>query len=225
MRFSMLIGFNLLTALSSFCAAISANNSDNVEHEQEVAEAVAPPSINIEVKYDVVGKESENHDSFLEFYAEDTATLAYNVTNWEDTNITIFGVNGTIVTYPHGYPVADITGASIGPYEMEVNGTSKFGQDVTLNLPEGQYFLIPFLLASTFDEIVRIAAPPTLFEIVSPPISFFNPQFLSVQVIFLAIIGGVSYYYMKSKTNQRPSKKSATVKKVDESWLPETYKK
>ena len=108
---------------------------------------------------------------------------------------------------------------------MEVNGTSKFGQDVTLNLPEGQYFLIPFLLASRFDEIVRIAAPPTLFEIVSPPISFFNPQFLSVQVIFLAIIGGVSYYYMKSKTNQRPSKKSATVKKVDESWLPETYKK
>ncbi|AJU54127.1 Irc22p, partial [Saccharomyces cerevisiae YJM1447] len=35
----------------------------------------------------------------------------------------------------------------------------------------------------------------------------------------------VSYYYMKSKTSQRPSKKSATVKKVDESWLPETYKK
>nr|CAA45869.1 unnamed protein product [Saccharomyces cerevisiae] len=224
MRFSMLIGFNLLTALSSFCLPYQLIIATMSNMNRKLRRRT-PPSINIEVKYDVVGKESENHDSFLEFYAEDTATLAYNVTNWEDTNITIFGVNGTIVTYPHGYPVADITGASIGPYEMEVNGTSKFGQDVTLNLPEGQYFLIPFLLASRFDEIVRIAAPPTLFEIVSPPISFFNPQFLSVQVIFLAIIGGVSYYYMKSKTNQRPSKKSATVKKVDESWLPETYKK
>ncbi|QHS72780.1 Irc22p [Saccharomyces paradoxus] len=225
MKFSKLIGFTVLNVLSCLCAATSANNSDNVEHEQDVVEAVAPPSINIEVKYDVVGKEPNDQDGFLEFYAEDTATLAYNVTNWEDTNITIFGVNGTIVTYPQGYPVADITGANVGPYEIEVNGTSKFGQDVTLNLPEGQYFLIPFLLASRFDEVVRIAAPPTLFEIVSPPISFFNPQFLSVQVIFLAIIGGVSYYYMKSKTNQRPSKKNATVKKIDESWLPETYKK
>ncbi|CAI4944695.1 CFC_HP_G0059880.mRNA.1.CDS.1 [Saccharomyces cerevisiae] len=56
---------------------------------------------------------------------------------------------------------------------MEVNGTSKFGQDVTLNLPEGQYFLIPFLLASRFDEIVRIAAPPTLFrnEALNPQVS------------------------------------------------------
>ncbi|CAI4038465.1 hypothetical protein SMKI_05G0760 [Saccharomyces mikatae IFO 1815] len=224
MKFFRLIGFALLNVLSGLSTATIANNSSNIEQEHGIAEAVAAPSINIEVKYDVVGREPEGLNAFLEFYAEDTATLAYNVTNLEDTNIIIVGVNGTIVTYPDGYPVADITAANVGPFEMEVNGTSKFGQDVTLNLPEGQYFLVPILLASRLNETMRIAAPPTLFEIISPPISFFNPQFLSVQVIFLAIIGGISYYYMKSRTTQRPTKK-VTVKKVDESWLPETYKK
>ncbi|EJS44025.1 YEL001C [Saccharomyces arboricola H-6] len=225
MKFFKLIGFSVLTVLSGLSAATSANDSESIEQEQGVVEAVAPPSINIEVEYDVLGKESEDSNEPLEFFAEDIVSLAYNVTNWEDTNVTIVGVTGTIVMYPQGYPVANITAANVGPYEMEVNGTSNFGQDVTLKLPEGQYFLVPFLLASKSEEMVRIAARPTLFEIVSPPISFFNPQFLSVQIILLAIVGGISYYYMKSKTQQRPTKKSVTDKRVDESWLPETYKK
>ncbi|CAI4059983.1 hypothetical protein SKDZ_05G0690 [Saccharomyces kudriavzevii ZP591] len=225
MKFFKLVSFTVLSVLSCLCVAISANSSENVEQNQDVADAVAPPSINMEVKYDVTGKESDGLDTLLEFYARDTATLAYNVTNLEDSNITIVGVAGTIVTYPHGYPVANVTYADAGPYEMKVNGTSSFGQDVTLDLPEGQYFLIPFLFASKSDEMMRVAAPPTLFEIISPPISFFNPQFLSVQIIFLVIVGGLSYCYMKSKTNQRPIKKRVAAKKADESWLPETYKK
>ncbi|CAI1946255.1 hypothetical protein SEUBUCD646_0E00790 [Saccharomyces eubayanus] len=225
MKFSKLIGFTLLNVLGGLSAATSIIDGESIEKRQEVEDNVAPPSINLEVKYDIVGKESESPNTVFEFYAEDTASLVYNITNWEDNNITIVGVTGTIVTYPNGYPIANITAANVGPFEMEVNGTTKFGQDVTLSIPEGQYVLIPFLLAARSDEMVRVAAPPTLFEIASPPISFFNPQFLSVQIIVLAIVGGISYYYMKFKTQQKPIKKNVAPKKVDESWLPETYKK
>lgn len=98
MKFSKLIGFTLLNVLGGLTAATSIIDSESVEEKQEVEDTVAPPSINLEVKYDIVGKESESPNTFFEFYAEDTASLVYNITNWEDTNITIVGVTGTIVT-------------------------------------------------------------------------------------------------------------------------------
>ncbi|KAG0669480.1 Increased recombination centers protein 22 [Kluyveromyces marxianus] len=74
---------------------------------------------------------------------------------------------------------------------------------------------------------MTVAAAGSAIQVVPPPMSIFNPQFLSIQVFFLAIIASVSYYvfgFSLNSSKEKPAKKQAKANPIEE-WLPETHKK
>lgn len=185
-----------------------------------------PQFVNIDVTYDILEKPGLKFDQPLEFSAEEFATFNFTVKNNEDYNLTVIGISGNVVSNPGGLPVANITAQSVGPYEIPINGTLYFQTAIQLILPEGAFFVAPFIGILKDENAMRLGIRPLSVFVLPPAMSFFNPGFLSVQIIMGLLIAGITYLFMNS--NKRVAKRSKTPSKpnvLDESWLPNTHKK
>lgn len=196
---------------------ISANLGDN--HEE-------PNFINLDVSYHIDEQPGADLSEAMEFAFEESVTFNFKFQNNEDDNITVVGISGSVISNPDGYEVANITAQDIGPFVVPINETIQFQTRIQLNLPEGSFFLAPLLFTVKDEELVKVGIRPLAIYVSPPPMSFFNPSFISVQVIFGLVVVAISYVLLNlKKQSVKRTKKSTSPRKVDESWLPDSYKK
>lgn len=210
-----LIRLFLIVGLS----ALFANADIEIENNAE-----SPKIANFDVTYGIAEKDSAAASSFLEFNIGETATLSYSFTNKEDQDVAIVGVGGNVISLENGEIAANITKADIGPLSLAINETTEFQQMVKLNLDEGEYYLLPNIFVTKGEDLMRVGANPSLLRVLPPPMSLFNPQFLFIQLILLSIVGGLSYFFINTRSSAvKPSKGKAAPIKVDESWIPKNH--
>lgn len=244
MRFSKVA---LLTLLSSTLSLAQINVQGEKDAMENGANTIVvdqsdtvekPVSANITITYTILERPPYHISEFLEFETEDVATLNYTITNNQNTTYILNAVGGTIRTYDDSEIAANITA---GKFEqvlyVGVNQTVSVQQRVTfLNMKDGDYYIQPkvyFQEADTTDETedneIELGAQLTLMTIMKPPMSFFNPQFLSIQIVLFGAIGSVSYFFMNYTLKGKKKKSTTTqtsMKPVDpSSFLPDQYKK
>lgn len=206
-------------------------NDDSVE---EKADSMIEPDVQEEpkiakflIEYDVVEAEKKNSKGIVEAHKGEEITFFYNFTNQEDSDVNVFGIGGSIIEPSSGQVIAQIPLAEFSPLYVAVNESTRFKQLLPVNLHEGIFYVIPHVYVNKEGEEMTVAAAGSAIQVVPPPMSIFNPQFLSIQVFFLAIIASVSYYvfgFSLNSSKEKPAKKQAKANPIEE-WLPETHKK
>ena len=200
--------------------SIIAGDQDIISEEQQERKFV-----NLNVTYTIIERPDFDLKEILEFAPDQLLTLAYSLYNGENSSVSIVGFSGNVYTLPDGYYAANISETSIQPLNVLYNETTSFSQEVKLVLPEGKFYVEPVLIVEKDSETMRVAVQPIMVEIVPLPLSFFNLQFLSVQITLLACIGGMYYYFISRSTPITIKKTKFKAVKVDETWLPDNYKK
>ena len=224
---------------------------DNYEEQEEPAPVEKPfPSINLDITYNIEDREAPATPTDpVSFDQNEVVMLNYTLVNNEDCDISVMGVSGEILSYPSGEAVTKISFGEMEDLYAKPNETLQFRQKVLINLEPGMYYLFPMIhitnetaVSITKDDPAlaeiedvdttpkNVAAKPTVLNIEDPLMSIFNPQFLSVQFIILATVGGLSYFYLNKngklnnkKNNLQTSKNIG--KRDPTEWLPEQYKK
>ncbi|SMN19993.1 similar to Saccharomyces cerevisiae YEL001C IRC22 Putative protein of unknown function [Maudiozyma saulgeensis] len=242
MKFSKLTLLALLSATTVFGQQIEDNqdvptdeeaividNSANVENER--------PKVNFTITYTILERPPYDISEFLEFETEDVATLNYTITNNENFNYTLNSVGGSIMRFENGFNAANITSGKFNPViRLDVNQTVSVQQRVTfLDMKDDDYYIQPKVYVQELEENAQeleLAAPLTLMTIMKPPMSLFDPQFLSVQILIIGVIMAVSYFFLnftlngKKKKTNNANKNTVSNKTVDtSSFLPDQYKK
>ncbi|GCE97742.1 increased recombination centers protein 22 [Zygosaccharomyces mellis] len=218
-----------LCLLVNICLTLASNSSESIDIEKSSNETAVeePSTIDFDVGYNILEHLDTDLSRGVEFSMQEVATFNYSFTNNENVNVSVIGVAGTVISTPDGYQVANITEQSIGPVEVGVNKTVNFQAGVQLILPEGTFYMLPVLNVIKDEEPLKVGIRPLLITVNPPPLSFFNPSFLSVQILLGLLIAGATYAFMtfnKSETKRRPVKNAKPVI-VDQSWLPDNYKK
>lgn len=208
---------------SFFSLAEQAAGLETASNETAASES---QFIDFDVAYNIIGKTTDFSNG-LDFSMEEVATFNYSFANNEDSNVSVIAVAGSVVTSAEGYQVANITEQSIGPVPIAVNETVNFQAGIQLVLPEGSFYMLPVLYVMKDGKLMKIGIRPLLINVNPPPMSMFNPSFLSVQIILGLLIAGATYvvFTFSKPTSKKRRMKSATPISVDQSWLPDTYKK
>lgn len=220
-----LLSFFIAFILSKFVSAAEIEADELVESTEQ------PNFVNLDVSYEILEKPKFSFDTPIEFTTEEIATFNLTFLNNEDSNVTVVGLAGSVVDAITGYEVANVTAQELGPFNVAINGSANFQAPIQLNLPEGSFFLAPILFVVKADEVMKVGIRPLSIFISPPPLSFFNPGFLSVQVLLGLIIVGSTYLVVNSKNGKQGSKSKSTKKgaadkkPVDDSWLPSIHKK
>ncbi|GAV53905.1 hypothetical protein ZYGR_0AK04070 [Zygosaccharomyces rouxii] len=225
MRFFQLALFLLVNAFLTF--AKDSPESVAIERSSNETAVEEPATIDFDVGYNILEHLDTDLSRGVEFSMQEVATFNYSFTNNEKVNVSVVGVAGTVISTPDGYQVANITEQSIGPVPIGVNETANFQAGVQLVLPEGNFYMLPVLNVMKGGEPLRVGIRPLLITVNPPPLSFFNPSFLSVQILLGLLVAGATYAFItfnKPETKRRPVK-NAKPAVVDQSWLPDTYKK
>ncbi|CAL9729141.1 increased recombination centers protein 22 [Monosporozyma unispora] len=222
------------------------DNNDNgivaADDDQQQPSNIPTPSIGLDINYNIEDKEMpESISEPLSFDQDEIVMLNYTLTNNEESDISVMGVSGNILAYPSGELITKISFGEMENLYATPNTTLNFRQKIVINLEPGLYYLFPIVHVTneTAAEIIKqdstraededvdaepksVAANPTLLSIEEPLMSIFNPQFLSIQLMIVVLIGTISYYYL----NKNKSTQSIQTKKSDpKDWLPEQYKK
>ena len=243
MRCSKLAILTLLGA--GFAAAQKVEGDQEAIPEEAIVidgagETEAPVRANMTISYTILERPPYDISEFLEFETEDVATLNYTITNHEAANFTLNAVGGAIMRFENGANAANITGGRFDPsIRIGENQTVSVQQRVTfLDMKDDDYYIQPKVVVQEIagaegeeKQEQELPAPLTLMTIMKPPMSLFDPQFLSVQILLVAAIGAVSYFFMNytlsgKKRSGKTSAAAAAKKQVDpSSFLPEQYKK
>lgn len=191
-------------------------------------EQEAQQRVNFTIDWVFVDTPGNGLDNYYEFSASETGLMNYTFTNYENEDTLIYAVSGQIIE-PEKYEiVANITETEIGPIYVGVNETVSFLQKLELVLPEGVFFVTPMIHFGEAEDPKRVGAAPKAIRILPAPLSFFNPEFLTI----LLTLGVISYYSYKSvysydkKPNKKALKAQARDAKIDAStWVPDNHKK
>ena len=242
MKFSRVTLLALLSATNVFGQIVQGDKDAPSENDENAiiidgANDVDPslkPKANFTISYTILEKPPYEISEFLEFETEDVATLNYTITNNDQFNYTLNSVGGAIMRFENGINAANITSGKFDPVlRVGVNETVSVQQRVTfLAMKDDDYYIQPKVYVQEMDttEEIELAAPLTLLTIMKPPMSLFDPQFLSVQILVIGVIAAISYFFLNftltGKQKKNNSKKSNIEKKIDtSSFLPEQYKK
>ncbi|CAL9733926.1 increased recombination centers protein 22 [Monosporozyma servazzii] len=250
MRFSQFALLSGITASFALGQGIDLNQLANSDQNDIVIDEKAPstmPSIELDITYNIEDRNQTSNDQPISFDQDETIMLNYTVTNNEPCDMSVVGVSGNILSYPNGELVTQISLGEMDNLYAFPNKTLNFRQEVVIDLQPGLYYLFPIVhvtnetalaivdLDSTraddddIDiETKSVAANPTVFSVEEPLMSIFNPQFLSIQLMVIFIVGAASYFYLNKNNNNNNKKTKQPLKqgKVDPTeWLPEQYKK
>ncbi|AAS51920.1 ADL001Cp [Eremothecium gossypii ATCC 10895] len=181
------------------------------------------------IDYSVLDQPNYDPMAPMEFENGENITLAFNFANNEEVPVKLIAVGGNIINARSGDEVANITRSSLGEIEVDVNTSVSFNQAINLKLDEGDYFLLPNVFVLKEGELMAVGTSPSRIKILPPPMSFFNPKFLSIQAVLIGVISYFTYFIFRSSKKERRgvvSKTKAPKKvKLDESWLPENHLK
>lgn len=227
MKFSKII-LGLLT--TSFALGHSTEKDVDVgETVNNEVEEESIPTLPFNITYTILEKPGTPLTEFVEFEENDVATLYYNFTNHDETNVTITGASGNILNYPYGHMSANISFGALENLHVGVNETVVFDQRVNFRIPEGEYYLLPIIHVQRHgvdDYPVQVAVDFSHIRIVLPVLSIFNLQFLSIVFSILIAIGGAYFFFVQPKIEKKIKKSSSSkVTKDRTEWLPEQYKK
>ncbi|SCU84174.1 LAFA_0D08592g1_1 [Lachancea sp. 'fantastica'] len=220
----------LIIALRAFHVLGSENASEAVQ--DSATDGNVPQRANFEITYETLEKGPGGVSSFLEFDDGDNVTLRYSFSNRDDSNVSVVAVGGAIYDITTNELAANVSAAALGPIPIGTNETAEFQQIVNLILKEGDYAISPDIYVEKEQETIKVIANPSLLRILPPTMSFFNPQFMFVQLILAALIAGFSYMTFvrtredgNARTNGKKYKSSEAAKtqKLDSTWLPESH--
>lgn len=214
------IQIGLVALLKTTLAQIS-----STEPEENV------PKAKFDIAYESLERGVGGLSSFMEFENGDNTTFRYTFLNREDHNVSVVGLGGRVYDVLSNENAANISASAVGPIEVGTNETVEFQQIINLILKEGDYVVSPDIYVEKGEETMRVIASPSLVRILPPPMSFFNPKFLFVQLVLGLLIAAFSYFTFfkpsNSKTTQRGSKNinnsQDSKKSADPSWLPANH--
>ncbi|CCK72709.1 Irc22p KNAG_0L00880 [Huiozyma naganishii CBS 8797] len=207
--------------------------------EEDAATPETPPTVQLNITYTVMDREPVPMGEFMPMDHDEVFVLNYTLTNKESFPISVAGVSGNILEYPSGDLVTSISFGELTDLYVPVNDTIAFRQKIAFDLEPGNYYLFPLVHVINEDakkqepaegetdgeSAFTVASSPTLMSVAEPIMSVFDPYFLSIQVLFLSMVGAVSYYFMYRKNGKKLNERIQPVKRDPKEWLPEQYKK
>lgn len=180
-------------------------------------------------------------DYFIEEYPEytsqdvahflqgETITLTHTVTNNEELDITVVGLGGEFRDPTTGAVTVNLTANSVGPVVIPPGQAAVVGQKINLDITAGSYIINPQVFVAFNDQLKAIAARSQLAVLTEAPVSFFNPQFLFLELLFVSIVGGIGYYFYSTTLQgyfdgaaptKKPLATSGKSSSYDPSWVP-----
>lgn len=208
--------------LSSFAVADEKKLSDD-------ASAGSLGYVNFDVSYNILERPDAKLTLPIEFTAKETATFNITFQNREDQNVTIVGLAGNVIDTMGGQEIANVTAQELGPFAVPVNDSVNFQTAIQLTLPEGSFYLAPLLFVVKEDELMKVGIKPVSIFVSPPPMSFFNPGFLSVQLVIGLVVIGATYalgnFRSSGTKRSKAARRGISDKSVDEGWLPDIHKK
>ncbi|CUS21940.1 LAQU0S04e04346g1_1 [Lachancea quebecensis] len=185
---------------------------------------------NFDISYECLERDVGGLSSFMEFESGDNATLKYTFSNKEDLNVSVVGLGGRIYDVQKNEDAANISASAIGPLGVDINGTTEFQHVINLILREGDYVLSPDVYVQKENETMRVVTNPSLIRILPPPMSFFNPKFMLVQMVLGALIAAFSYFtfFKPSASSGRDAKRQGSdgsASRIESSWLPDNHQR
>lgn len=229
--------FVAATALFSLTSAqIDLSNPEGGELKGKYLDKEDLPQLNFDIDYIIEGKPNTG---LIEIYTTEELTLNYTFTNLEEDAVHIVGVGGHFADPTDGHVLANITDAKVGPITLQPGETSTFRQFLGAEVPVGNYLLIPFLYVAKGSGLAKIGAKSVLAVVEDPPVSYFSPQMIILELLLIATLGvGVYFVYLNwgaaylknagytaSATPTPTSAKSTGAAQIDGSWLPDHLKK
>lgn len=191
----------------------------------------------------IVISETSNFGKLPEFVNDKETNVQFQFFNNENTSIHIAGYFGSFYYHKKGKiddtPYANLTTSKIGPLAIEPGQNSTFDAKIMVNLPPDDFNLIISFFVGYQGEMIVIEADPIKVTISDPPVSFFDPKFLFVQLVLGLSVIGIGYAlsnsylipYFESKKSDSSLKKQIVEKKsvnpgtkgYDESWIPSQH--
>lgn len=254
--------FSIVASLLALSATAFADPQVQAEAAQEEREIVTDPNFvpspekpfNFQIDYSIAFKEDTTTGAIEDLLNGETIELVYEFKSLEPTEVSIVGVGGEMLDPVTGETMANITASQIGPISVLNNDNTTFTQRVGINMPFGQYLLVPAIYIIYQDQFMMLGSKNKIITIVEPSISFFNPQLILSEIILGVSIAGIFYvlYNMfagkylagilpesllpvekkkakkvKKQASESSSSSSATTsssKQDFEAWLPDTHK-
>jgi len=185
---------------------------------------------NFEVDYLILEYPDADKNEVIQMWQGEQINVRHTITNQEDTDITVVGLGGSFRDPITGEFKVNLTANSVGPVVIEPGKSVNVGQMITLDFVPGNYFLAPQVYVTFKDELKAIQARAQLAVVKEVPISFFNPQLLFLELIFVVLAGAIGYIffpaffqtYLKGTApiTKASTTKSATTSGFDPAWVP-----
>lgn len=202
----------------------------------QLAFAVQNP---LDIKTTVVFPNSEDTTKLPEFINGRDVPVQFFFTNNEETPVHIAGYFGSFYYNKKGKmdeaPYANLTTSKVGPLSVESGNNTSFDTKILVNLPPEDFDLVLSFFVGHQNEMVIIKTDPIKVTVVDPPVSFFDPKFLFVQLILGLTVVAIGYFvsntylmpYLDTKKTAGPKAAVSEKKRVnvgdkgyDQSWIP-----
>ncbi|CDO93889.1 unnamed protein product [Kluyveromyces dobzhanskii CBS 2104] len=194
-----------------------------IELESQPAQQ-EPKNANFLIQYDVLEQDYKTSSGVIEVENGKTITLSYNFTNLEDADVNLFAFGGSILEMATGQEIASISRTDFSPIYVGINDSSLLQQQLPIDLPEGMFYVVPHIYVEKEGEQMKVGTSPSYLQVIPPPMSLFNPQFLSIQLFLLGLVAAVSYYMfgLSPSAFKKPVKKQAKAS-ISNEWLPQNH--
>ncbi|GEQ67949.1 hypothetical protein JCM33374_g1615 [Metschnikowia sp. JCM 33374] len=223
-----------LWLLGAFTAVAKVLAEDSNLDESPIEPAQEVELKNYQLDYIIEDKPDAPANEPVELFFGKTITLQYELFNEEDSVITVVGLGGSFMDPSTGEMVVNMTANSVEPLVIQPQSAGRMGQKINLDFLPGDYILAPVVYVAYNDVLKGIAANGRLVQLTEPPVSFFNPQLIFLELLFVGIVGSVVYYFYgttlekyfngTAPTDKKVNEKSTgSASGVDSSWLPKNY--
>ena len=248
----------LLSILNFSLANDEVNDEDSpiIEERELVTDPNFVPTpekpFNFIIDYNIAFKEDISSGLIDDLINGETIELLYNFKNLEPQDVSIVGVGGQMIDPVTGEIMANITASQIGPIEVTNNVTTPFTQRVGINMPIGNFLLVPAIYVVYQEQFMLLGSKNKLINVIEPTISIFNPKLIISEIILIVSTFAIGYYiyitfagkYLsnilpESLLPSNPKKKSVSSSSSTtsttssttnspspslDSWLPESHK-
>lgn len=156
--------------------------------------------------------------------------LQYTLRNDEEFDLSVVGLGGALRDSLNGDYLYNLTSTSLGPLVVKPGQEVNFSQAISLEVSAGYYLLLPQVFVAYDQSLKVVQAKGLLLSVEEAPVSLLNPQFLFLEIIFVALLGGAGYFFFYNQLapylkGTSPSKSVPVAKTsgFDPLWVPEHH--